>query len=312
MKTKRQTDHGPGASGGASGGSPNGANQPPTPSNPAAARRSFPLLRRLLRGLALLALAVGLHALLFLSADVTPTAPTSPMTKQTGQSILLPPSITEGDMPERLHTYARIFDPTTLVKPRQDRGFSSTLSRKRRMPATPPPELATLTDLTAERALPQPTLTPAPEALAALVQANWTPPTPLPLDVPPPQAVPETTLWRTDSGAPIDGLPNHTPDEIRTIAGDAQPTRPTTIRIENAPAGLRLRVVASSGVRPLDELAIRDLRTILRPILMAPDGRSNRAETIPEALQPPPKGDAVVEAEWRMRLAQAPTENAND
>ncbi len=255
-----------------------------------------------------LLLAAGLHALLFLGARVPSKTSSPPAAKQSTQSLLLPASTQPGDMPDQLRLVTRLFDPTILTKPHPQYGFSSILGDARPSPTTAPPKLPILTDLTAERPLQAPALTPSQVSLAARIQSIWPFPTPQPLGAPPPQQIPAQLLWRTAAGTPIIGMPPHLPGEVRELADSSFPRSPTRVRIERFRSSLRIRLTQSCGVPALDHLAIRDLRKTLQPILIDPTPPPETAENIPDALLPPTGRHVEIEAEWRPLLAQTAEE----
>lgn len=289
---------------------PTGASETALPSpKPARGKVLLAALRKTVLILILLLLAAGLHALLFLGVRVSSKSTSQPTAKQTTQSILLPTSTQARDMPDQLRLVTRLFDPTILTKPHPQHGFSTILDSDRPTPATSPPKLPTLTDLTAERPVQMPSLIPSQTSLAARIQSIWPPPAPRPLGVPPPQQIPPQLLWRTAAGTPIIGLPPHLPGEIRELADSSIPHAPTRIRIERFRSSLRIRLTQSCGIPALDYMAIRDLRKTLQPILIDPKPPPETAENIPDALLPPADRHVEIEAEWRPLLAQTAEEN---
>ncbi len=203
-----------------------------------------------------------------------------------------------------LHTWARLADPTLLVLPDEELGFSRVRQTPRHLPATPLPEYRFLVVLAEE--VPQPAIRLAAprQELPDELRQRWSVAPPETQEFPPVVPLPRTIVWHRPDGQVLAEMPELDLDTVRrAIAEGGHPRYPTRLEILAGDSAFptRIRVRRPSGNTALDLHAVavlqRDVGRLERRL------RFGQEESRPVYL-PPPGGSAIIEIEWSLFPAE--------
>jgi hypothetical protein len=212
----------------------------------------------------------------------------------------LEPGLPMKESESELLAWAELADPTILSLPNTGAGFSSWLRQRPARPYTPSPSPAA-TPVSIPSRPPAPPPEKVIPALAEGFRQEWRVSIPDSPQAPPAPELPAGVVWRFGNGAPLPGMAEVAPADLRVALAAGVPRQPTRLRVhmpENGAA--RVRLLTSCGNADLDRLA----RRLLGSRILAWEQAVRRRESSPETepfLQDAAR-NRVVEVEWRLAL----------
>lgn len=204
------------------------------------------------------------------------------------------------DWERTLHIWARLSDPTLLVLPDEELGFSQVRRTPRHLPETPIPAYRFAVTLSEEGGQSAIRLAAPRRELPDEFRRRWTIAPPETVEFPPVVPLPSTVVWHDPDGKVIDPSPELDLAAVaRAFAEEGRPRHATRIEIQagDSASPTRIRVRRSSGNPTLDRLVLAVLHREM--------GASERRERLgwegnrPVYL-PPPGRRTVVEIEWSL------------
>jgi len=209
---------------------------------------------------------------------------------------------------DMLHTWARLADPTLLVLPDEELGFSHVRQDKRDLPETPIPEYHFIVALAKEAAQPSIQLTAPREELPDELRQRWPVAMPESSDIPPVVPLPKAIVWHRPDGVVLATMPVLDLATVRqAIADSGRPRYPTRLEITTGDSAspTRIRVRRASGNTALDLYVV----TVLRRDVGAFERRQRFEHDDTRPVYLPPAGQtAVIEVEWSLIPSELPTE----
>jgi len=231
-----------------------------------------------------------------------------PMTEIKGSSLLVASPGQPGGLAEwerMLHTWARLADPTLLVLPDEELGFSRIRQVPRPLPETPIPEYRFAVALAEETEQPDIRLAAPRQELPDELRLRWRPAPPETREFPPLVPLPRAIVWHRPDGQVLEPMPELDLDAVRrAFAEGGRPRYPTRIEIQAGSSALptRVRVRRPSGNTALDLHVV----AVLQRDVGASERRQRfggQDEARPIYL-PPPGGSAIIEIEWSLFPAE--------
>jgi hypothetical protein len=206
---------------------------------------------------------------------------------------------------QTLHIWTRLADPTLLVLPDEELGFSQVRDEPRPMPETPVPEYLLVVKLADEAEQPVIRLAEPYRGLPDEMRLRWSLAKPESWEHPALVPLPRTLVWHRPDGQVMQNMPTLDAGSIREAikaGGDARyPTRVEVFASSSERPG-RVRVRRSSGNTLLDMLVVAALRQAIGRYER--DARFFGLESRPMYL-PEPGGSAFLEIEWSLLPAES-------
>jgi hypothetical protein len=201
---------------------------------------------------------------------------------------------------EVLHTWAKLADPTLMVLPDEQLGFSIVRQEKRVLPETPFPEYHFVVALAKEAELASIRLAAPRKDLPDEMRLRWPTASPEVLEVPKVVPLPKQLAWHQPDGTLLADMPNLDLSEIQqAIADGGRPRYPTRVEIQAGAPGIptRVRVRRASGNTALDMHVVAALRQAI--------GRYELRAKFLDSATPPrylpaPGASAFLEIEWSL------------
>jgi hypothetical protein len=199
-----------------------------------------------------------------------------------------------------LHIWAKLADPTLMVLPDEELGFSSVRQEKRVLPETPVPEYRFVVTLAKEAELAAIKLTAPRKELPDEMRLRWPVAPPEVLEVPKVVPLPRRIVWHRPDGTVLPDMPELDVATIRkAIADSGRPRYPTRVEIQARSPEVpgRIRVRRASGNTALDMYVVAALRRAIGRYELQDEHLG--AVPRPDYL-PPPGGSAILEIEWSL------------
>ncbi|MDX9981193.1 MAG: hypothetical protein RBU25_14300 [Lentisphaeria bacterium] len=203
-----------------------------------------------------------------------------------------------------LHTWARLADPTLLVLPDEELGFSRVRQTPRHLPETPPPEYRFAVVLAAETPQAEIRLAAPRQELPDELRQRWLVAPPETREYPPVVPLPRAIVWHRPDGQVLAAMPELDIDTVRrAIAEGGHPRYPTRLEVQAGDSAFptRIRVRRPSGNTALDLHAVAVLQRAVG--FMERRQRFGQEDT-PPAYLPPPGGSVIIEIEWSLFPAE--------
>ena len=205
------------------------------------------------------------------------------------------------DWERMLHIWARLADPTVMVLPDEQLGFSRVRQTKRALPETPVPEYGFRVILSKEATFPGIRLAAPPHALPDEMRLRWTAALP---ELPPAPTVvplPEGIVWHRPDGRVLMSMPELDLERVRkAISEGGRPRYPTRVELRagSAETPTRIRVRRASGNVQLDLHVVSALRRDVGAYERKKRYLAAAAER--PAYLPPPGASILFEIEWSL------------
>jgi hypothetical protein len=201
---------------------------------------------------------------------------------------------------EMLHVWAKLADPTLMVLPDEELGFSSVRQEKRVLPETPIPEYRFVVTLAKEADLTAIKLTAPSKELPDEMRLRWPVAPPEILEVPKVVPLPKRIVWHRPNGTILPDMPELDVAAIqKAIADNGHPRYPTRVEIQAASPEIpgRVRVRRASGNVGLDMYVVSALRRAIGRYEL----QDEHLDDVPRPdYLPPPGGTALIEIEWSL------------
>ena len=241
------------------------------------------------------------HALLLYMFRLAPPEPRTEDAAGGSECVALLPLSAPGlpTWEQELYQWSVLEDPTLLILPHEDLGFSGILKAKLSLPVPLIPAYECTSSRVCEAPMPEIVLADAPTELALDLQRHWTPaPLPLPPEMPV-IPLPRGVFWRFPNGDLPAEHPEIAEKDIAEILADGPlPKYATTIEIDRKtmPEMTRIMVRRTCGNAKLDRLAVIALRREITDFELHGAGPESR----PPACVPMLGKRLYIEVEWTL------------
>ncbi len=203
-----------------------------------------------------------------------------------------------------LHIWARLADPTLLVLPDEELGFSRVRQTPRHLPESPLPEYRFTIVLAAEAPQPEIRLAAPRQELPDELRQRWLVAPPETREYPPVAPLPRSIVWHRPDGQVLAAMPELDIGTVRrAIAEGGHPRYPTRLEIQAGDSAFptRIRVRRPSGNTALDLHAVAVLQ---RDVGLMERRQRFGLEAGRPLYLPPPGGSAIIEIEWSLFPAE--------